>query len=45
MEERITRSLSCLEGQGEISEKEKKIYISQILNQEFYMGLPKSITH
>ena len=45
MEERIIRSLSCLEDQSEISEKEKKIYIPQILNQEFYMGLLKSITH
>ena len=45
MEERIMRLLKSLEDQGEISEKEKVIYIHQVLNQEFCMGLPKSIRH
>ena len=45
MEERIIRLLKSLEDQSEISEKEEMIYIHQVLNQEFYMGLLKSIKH
>ena len=39
------RLLKSLEDQREICEKEKMNYNHQVLNQEFYMGLPKSIRH
>ena len=35
--------IKSLDDQGKMSEKEKNIYIHQILNQEF--GLAKSIMH
>ena len=41
--DRIICLLKSLEDQGEISKKEKMIYIHLVLNQEFCMGLPKSI--
>ena len=44
MEERIIRLLKSLEDQGAISDK-KMIYIHQVLNQEFCMGLPTSVRH
>ena len=45
IEERIIRLLKSFEEQGEISEKEKIIYVHQFTSQEFHMDLPKSITH
>ena len=45
MEEQIIRFLKSLLDQGAISEKEKKIYIHLVLNQEFYMDLLKSRKH
>ena len=45
MKERTICLLRSLEGQGELSEKEKMIYIDQVLNQEFCMGLSKCIKH
>ena len=43
MEERIIRFLKSLEKRAKFLKKKKMIYIHQVLNLEFYMGLLKSI--
>ena len=43
VEERIIRFLKSLEKRAKFLKKKKMIYIHQVLNLEFYMGLLKSI--
>ena len=43
MEERIIRFLKSLEKRAKFLKNKKMIYIHQVLNLEFYMGLLKSI--
>ena len=43
MKERIIRFLKSLEKRAKFLKKKKMIYIHQVLNLEFYMGLLKSI--